>query len=468
MDGWLRTGLRLAVGVLFVTAAVMLERLVVFVAAAVLSDVPPQWDKALPRLGRGWSLLAGAALLVAAGVLTWRAPRLLPGAPVVRRLGIALVLVAVVGTVWLVRRTESFPAVDESGLAIPGRLAWLDRSEAGEPSCVTVMAADDGAPRTAYCPRGEEGLDFGPGGGGWTVDGQLVVNSTGAADLMLVFVDPDTGEAVDAIPAWRIDWPQTSVREDGAQLVPGHWWGGARVIVESPDGSELRTVTIRGPHDYEITSAQWSPDGEWIALLDNKDRLMVSPADRDEPRVLAQGLGIGKFSWHIEGDPTYSFAMPQLPSDAELCQGYRYRSPTCEFDYAAYAGDLSHAEVRALLLVLDEEYLAAAIAEQAPEPMPAAIAESIERHVTELERIAADHDVGLPPNPWADPIIVGMTQPMSCLWIMYEAFTEGHVIQVVLPGVEATEVRALLAGIDSALVDRIAAVRSCASAEVDS
>jgi hypothetical protein len=441
----------------------MLGRLFVFVAVAVLADVPPRWDEALPRLGRGWSLLVGASLLIAAGALTWRASGRARGTRVGVLLGVALALLAVVGGLWLVRRTESFPALDEPGGAVPGNLSWLGRQQIGAPSCITVMPAGGGEASTAYCEHAMEGIDFGPGGGGWSADGELVFSSTGAADMMLVYVDPATGEHVDAIPSWRVDWPETSLREDGARLVPGFWWAGAKVTVERPDGTEARAVAIRGPHDYEFESVQWSPDGEWIALLDNQDRLLVTPADRDEPRVLAAGADVSKFAWSIDGVGTYTLPHPQLPPDVELCQGYRYRSPTCEFDYDGYAGDLSDGEVRALLLVLDEERLAVAIAVAAPEPMPVSVVPTIEDNIGDLEKLAAAYDVSVPSNAWTDPPAEGIDQPMSCLWTLYEALAERHIIGQVMPSVAALDVRNLLSRIDVALGVRIDTVRPCSN-----
>lgn len=463
MGARLRSGLRFLAAALWVTAAVLLGRLAIFIAAGVLLDDPPRHEEVLPLLGRGWSLLVGAVLLIAAGWLVWWSTR----SPLPRtwrvELGVALLLAVAVAGVWLLRRTESFPDAGPND-AIPGQLAWLSRAEIGAPSCLSVMEPGGSDARVVYCAPPRADLSFGPGGGGgWSPQGELVFNSSGAADSMLVFVDPIRGIEVDAISALGVAWPSPHVRPDGARLATGHWWRGAQVMIEQPGRATVRAAAISGPHDYEILDAEWSPDGNWIAMRDSDGRLLATSAERDAPRVLAAG-GVSRYAWFIVGNPTYTIALPDLPSDVRLCQGYRHASLPCGFDYASYVGDLTNREVRALLLVLDEEYLTQAILIAAPAIMPPAVVSSVESSIQVLEQLATNHAVALPANSWLDPPFpTNLDQGTACRWTMYEAFAEGHIIGAVRPTVTAPDLAAALDAIDGALGERVESLRNCAA-----
>jgi hypothetical protein len=77
----------------------------------------------------------------------------------------------------------------------------------------------------------------------------------------------------------------------------------------------------------------------------------------------------------------------------------------CDFDFAAYRGELKKEEIDGLLLALNDEYMAWAtydkINKQFNDPRPFVnIQQSEARHIERLKEIFAAYKVPVPANPW--------------------------------------------------------------------
>lgn len=81
----------------------------------------------------------------------------------------------------------------------------------------------------------------------------------------------------------------------------------------------------------------------------------------------------------------------------------------CDFDYAAYKGDLKKEEIEGLLLALNDEYLATAIYEQVNkdfnDPRPFVnIVEAEKRHAARLKSLFEVYKIPVPENPWTGKV----------------------------------------------------------------
>ncbi|MFT5222407.1 MAG: hypothetical protein ACI867_000709 [Glaciecola sp.] len=92
--------------------------------------------------------------------------------------------------------------------------------------------------------------------------------------------------------------------------------GDGRVGLSFTAASGATTTTLvdlRGPRDYELRWATWSPDDRWILFGDSRGRLMIVNSDgRDGPRLLAE---TGGRWWKT----TASWLMPDIaPGSVDL------------------------------------------------------------------------------------------------------------------------------------------------------
>jgi hypothetical protein len=100
----------------------------------------------------------------------------------------------------------------------------------------------------------------------------------------------------------------------------------------------------------------------------------------------------------------------------------------CDFDYAAYKGELNKDEINGLLLALNDEYLAAATYEQinkdhnSPRPF-VNIVEAEKRHAERLKSVMKTYGVAIPDNPWT-----GKTEKFATVLDACRAGMEGEVI----------------------------------------
>ena len=200
---------------------------------------------------------------------------------------------------------------------MPGTIAFVHGT--WDDACVATVAAGGGVPVDLRCgPAVPESL-------AWTHDGDLAIVTWGdgwrAFDgPVVVVVDPATGEERDRVETTRsIGWAaDRRVREDGARIVvsaPAE--GEATLVVRHQDGTTTDVAPLTGPRDYDVVSAQWSPDGAWILAMDSRGRLFVVAEDGEPgPRLVAEtggrdGLAVLP-AWAIDGQPAQRVDVAEL------------------------------------------------------------------------------------------------------------------------------------------------------------
>lgn len=223
---------------------------------------------------------------------------------------VAVVLVVVVLLLTLgYTPPPAFPlASAEPDPARTGRIAMLVSDEDGW--CLSTVRPADGHRVQVRCERGWAAIDE----VAWTTAGNLAllgygegipVEPTADADSrysgrQVRIVDPTTGQDLrEGTVAGRGDpqWPLgDDRRDDGTRVrVDSPLGGTARVRLVSPDGTALTALEVTGPLDYVFEGAAWSPDGSWILLLDNRQRLLVMPSVGTSPPVVV--LQLGRDQW---------------------------------------------------------------------------------------------------------------------------------------------------------------------------
>jgi hypothetical protein len=177
-----------------------------------------------------------------------------------------LVLV-VVGAVLLfgIQRPPTVASLAEDPAPAPSAaVAYL--TQQGSQGCVRV-ALPDGTTAGPWCDRmGGELV-------GWDEQGILLRRWDGAETVRVI--DPETGEVVGRARdrAWQEPYDHQAVWTEHRD--------GELIVRLEADDTELWRVTA--PEPYQITTSARSADGDWIALVDSADRLLVVPADGSAP-----------------------------------------------------------------------------------------------------------------------------------------------------------------------------------------
>jgi hypothetical protein len=197
-------------------------------------------------------------------------------------IGAAVLVLLVVGAVLVfgVDRPPSLTTLADDPTPAPSAaVAYL--SEHGEGTCVRV-AQPDGTLVGPWCDRmGGEVV-------GWDGDGVLLRRFDGAETVRAI--DPTTGEVVGRAPdrAWREPYDQAVVWTE--------YRDGELIVRSEADDTELWRV--EASDRYELRSSARSADGDWVAMVDSADRLLVVPADgTDAPRVWASD--VADWQWPI-------------------------------------------------------------------------------------------------------------------------------------------------------------------------
>jgi hypothetical protein len=182
----------------------------------------------------------------------------------------AVLVVGVVAAV-LVFGVHRPPAVDpvESGQAPepPASLAWQGWD--GSQDCIhTIDPA--GVIREVTCDR--DGFEL----LGWTDDG-LVVRRWFSSGERLETLDPDTGEAVDAVIVRDVEAALERGLADGDQSLYSRWRDGILTVTEAaPDDTVLWAT--EAPETYRVERGVVAPDGSVLAGVDTAGRLLVFDA----------------------------------------------------------------------------------------------------------------------------------------------------------------------------------------------
>lgn len=186
--------------------------------------------------------------------------------PALLAAGVILVAVVAVVMVFGVARPPALPTIGEQPSPAPSAsLAWSTWTEEGD--CLQVIEPD-GRDREVGCPgRGEELL-------AWDDDGMVLRSYDDV--MQIVWIDPVSGDERD-----RQDAPE-DLRPSSA---------GNDVVARTEDG----TLTVRLREDdtilwevdahegYRINQGVTSPDGRFVALVDEAGRLLVVPTDGQQP-----------------------------------------------------------------------------------------------------------------------------------------------------------------------------------------
>lgn len=212
-----------------------------------------------------------------------RPRQLLAAAGVVTVVGIALVVIVATSTLSL----PSFPRLAErSDPDIDGTVAFVRHEGYGEGCLFTVRAAG-GTPRELRC---DVGTWFGPV---WTDEGELLVAASmhgwTEAEVALV-IDSETGETVgrrELTPKLERERAGSTERADGTVVVADSDEGRAELALIEPDGTRKTLLSVTGPRHYGFPDVSWSPDDEWVLVVDTAQRLLIVDPRDGRTRVLA-------------------------------------------------------------------------------------------------------------------------------------------------------------------------------------
>lgn len=239
--------------------------------------------------------------------------------------GIVVVAAAVIVIFGFVPIPEYPTLGEEPAPQLSGKIAYAvdeeldDRFSEFVPRCVHVIELPEGQADEIVCA---EGIGWGMA---WTDDGWIVAESFGrfnefhgefSSDLALI--DPSTGGVSESVgyegePRF-LRSEQRQIREDGARVRTED--SGTTVVVVLADGSTIDLVGAGvTPSNYRYSEAQWSPDGEYVLVVDTEGRIIILSASEDpRPRVVAEtGHEYGiTLAWFMPGNATYTVDREKL------------------------------------------------------------------------------------------------------------------------------------------------------------
>jgi hypothetical protein len=199
----------------------------------------------------------------------------------------AAALVVVVGALALVFGIVRPPAFEgltaAQGAALPGGVAWTEYNERSD--CTDLMVArPNGEVESVKCLNGLDRVI------GWTEDG-IVTVSYGESGERMDTRDPVTGDVLLSRDVAGYD-DRPADQGDGA-VFSAERRDGSLVLV---DHSGTPVWETQADARYEIGTIAGSPDGNWVAMTDSAERLLVVRADGSEPPAI-WATGIVEWSW---------------------------------------------------------------------------------------------------------------------------------------------------------------------------
>ncbi len=202
-----------------------------------------------------------------------------PGGGSVGYLVAAVALIAVVVGLVIafgVVRPPALASVADGGTRPSGGIAFVEwSSRAGCPTLTVVRP--NGVRHSSDCDTGLGDLV------GWTSDG-IVVSTWQDSGQALRTLDPDTFATLSSAPT-----DVNVYAPSGDTITTQRSANGILTVYSRAYHRELWRVDA--PDRYDVVRGIASPDGQWFALVDSADRLLIVPADGSSPpRVWASGI----------------------------------------------------------------------------------------------------------------------------------------------------------------------------------
>ncbi len=183
-----------------------------------------------------------------------------------------IVVVALVLVFGIARPPALSSLADQPDPAPPAAVAWTSFDPDDGP-CLHV-ARPDGTTEVLVC-----NLD----GEVWAWDDDGIAVFTYRARDELEIIDPATGEVVERR---EVDPEGRSGPSPGGTVSSRH--GDGTLTVTRVDTRDV-IWEVDAPEGYRIGQGAVSPDGNWVAMFDSTERLLLLPADGSaEPRVWAE------------------------------------------------------------------------------------------------------------------------------------------------------------------------------------
>lgn len=287
---------------------------VVFVLAAVLTVLWPMYRGALG------SALAAVAFSAVPLLLAARATAALRGHPVTlpptrTTAALAAAIIAVVSLATLYQggwtMEHRYPSLaDHPDPAIPGTVFFLQTDTRS--GCLWKVPASGGTQAKLWCTT--EGypnnLGYDQAAGSVLVEVGWNAGNTGA-----IWVDPTSGREVRRVedigilemtgPLLPPDGGRATRSSDDALLTVDRQRTTHRlafiarntITAATPAGRTWTVARATGRPDYALNPPTWSPDGQWVLVIDNRSRLLIADAEGSTGlRELAHGVDVATWA----------------------------------------------------------------------------------------------------------------------------------------------------------------------------
>jgi hypothetical protein len=196
----------------------------------------------------------------------------------------AAALVVVVGALAVAFGIVRPPAFEEltatEAAALPGGIVWTEYNERSD--CTDIMVArPDGKAESIKCLNALDRV------AGWTEEG-IVTISYGENGERMDTRDPAMGDVLSSrnVAGYDEKPPDegafTAERRDGT------------LVLADRRGTPI--WEIEADARYQIGTVEGSPDGNWVAMTDSAERLLVVPMDGSEPPAV-WATGLIEWSW---------------------------------------------------------------------------------------------------------------------------------------------------------------------------
>lgn len=192
-----------------------------------------------------------------------------------------IALVAVLVMVFGVVHPPALPSLKSAGVTPPASVAWTQWDDRDDCSALLVARPDGSVDRLA-CEQ-----DIGDAVA-WTSAG-IISLSWGPSGQALVTWDAATGDVVSREAVSGEDY----YGESGASSVASFHRDGKLIVTLDDGGRELWAIDAQS--GYAVRAGATSPDGDWVAMIDSADRLLLLElSGEDGPAVWANGANV---SW---------------------------------------------------------------------------------------------------------------------------------------------------------------------------